>query len=128
MPMPILRESGGKNVRQMGGGGDGYIEPGANKRCPWLCPCHQEGHPSQGRNPQLDSHRNPYLEQRPWRDMGIHIDGLVQYCSISSALAMEILQSCIEQSICVLKWVPECTLFDTMTHEQNGRHFVFLMV
>ena len=29
----------------------------------------------------------------------VHIDGLVQDCSISSALAMEILQSCIKPSI-----------------------------
>ena len=35
--------------------------------------------------------------------MVIHIEGLVQDCSISSALAMDLLQSCIEPSICSFK-------------------------
>ena len=32
--------------------------------------------------------------------MQVHIDGLVQNCGNSSALAMELLQSCTEPSIC----------------------------
>ena len=35
-----------------------------------------------------------------------HTDGLVQDCSISSALAMEILQSCTESSICSIHIMP----------------------
>ena len=39
------------------------------------------------------------LRHRPW---GNHIDGFVQDCSISSALAMEILHSCTKPAI----WLP----------------------
>ena len=37
-----------------------------------------------------------------WVSYGVYVDGLVQDCSISSALAMEILQSCTKLSI---SWV-----------------------
>ena len=41
---------------------------------------------------------------------GIHIDGLLQDCSISSALAMEILQSCTKPLIYrSVKWTIHCT-------------------
>ena len=39
-------------------------------------------------------------------DLRAHIDGLVQDCSNSSALAMELLQSCTKPSICVSKISP----------------------
>ena len=37
---------------------------------------------------------------RVWYVRAIYIDGLAQYCSNSSALAMELLQSCAKPSIC----------------------------
>ena len=42
---------------------------------------------------QLLGYNHPYLTNKPY------IDGLMQDCSISSALAMEILQSCTKPSI-----------------------------
>ena len=60
----------------------------------------------------------------------VHIDDLVQECSISSALAMEILQSCIKPSIYSLynymvwskhvNWpnsqIPQCTTTSAISH------------
>ena len=48
---------------------------------------------------------------------GDHIDGLVQDCRISSALAMEILQSCTKPSTCQL-------YFWNITKPQRCWHFV----
>ena len=47
-----------------------------------------------------------------------HLDGLVQDCSISIALAMEILQSCAEPSICRLNY-NVCNLWNGRTDEST---------
>ena len=49
-----------------------------------------------------------------------HIDGLVQNCSNSSALAMELLQSCTKPSIIPLTWAHSFVVFCFVTVMLSG--------
>ena len=55
-------------------------------------------------------------------DMLKVIDGLVQDCSISSALAVEILQSYTTIDICVMAWVKKYTVLYSLQDHIN--HFL----
>ena len=57
---------------------------------------------------KTDFNKLCHLNVKKWLKMHIYIDGLVQNCSNSSVLAMELLQSCTKSSIyiyIIIRWL-----------------------
>ena len=51
--------------------------------------------------------------QKGWNQMAAHVKGLVQDCSNSSALAMELLQACTKPSMCITSTISSHLLKNT---------------
>ena len=62
-------------------------------------------------------HPKVQVPEQLWRNSVGHIDGLVQKCNISSALTMEILQSCLKPSIYRIFWKGHVSNFKSNLNE-----------